>query len=335
MVGYTEAITDPSYKEQILIQTYPLIGNYGVCPEQFESEGPKISGYVVRELCDSPSHWSSKMEVGEWLEAAGVPGIQGVDTRMLTKRIREMGTQLGILQVYDKGVAPDVVSLLEEAKRVYDPNKKDLVSAVATKEVRRYEAKEEKCILALIDCGVKMNIVRSLLRRGASVWQFPPGSSAKDVLRVKPDGLVISNGPGDPKMVGYVIEKVPEFIDAGVPIMGICLGCQIIALALGGDTYKLKFGHRGQNHPCVEVNTGRCYITSQNHGFAVRAESLKGKGLEVTYVNANDGTVEGIADEGRKIFAVQFHPEGAPGPEDTDFLFDRFIGIARGGRCRT
>jgi len=324
MVGYPEAITDPSYNGQILVQTYPLIGNYGVCQEHFESDGPKIEGYVVHELCREPSHWASNRTLDEWLEAVGVPGIERVDTRMLTKKIRIHGVILGILQVYERGDDPDLPALLEEAKHIPDPNKTDLVAEVATTRISKHDA-GGRYDVALIDCGVKRNIIRKLVEQGFNVLQVPPRTSAKEILDLAPDGIVISNGPGDPKMVPYVIETCRQLIRTKIPIMGICLGNQILALAFGGNTYKLKFGHRGQNHPCTELSTGRCYITSQNHGYAVELESLKEKGLRVTHINANDKTVEGIAHNELPIFAVQFHPEAAPGPNDTNHLFDAFL----------
>jgi len=324
MVGYPEAITDPSYNGQILMQTYPLIGNYGVCPDHFESDGPKIEGYIVHELCSEPSHWASKKSLNEWLEETGIPAIERVDTRMLTKKIRIYGVILGILWVYRNGDGPDFDELLKEARRIPDPNKTDLVAEVATKKVHKFNVKGKHHVV-LVDCGVKKNIIRSLLDKKLNVTVVPPNTTADKILDMKPDGIVLSNGPGDPKMVPYVIKSVKELTQADVPIMGICLGNQILALAFGGDTYKLKFGHRGQNHPCVDLETGRCYITSQNHGYAVKAESLKGTGLKVTWINANDKTVEGLEHIKKHIFAIQFHPEAAPGPEDTQYLFDRFL----------
>jgi carbamoyl-phosphate synthase small subunit len=324
MVGYPEAITDPSYNGQILVQTYPLIGNYGVCEEHFESDGPKIEGYVVHELCREPSHWASKRTLDEWLEATGVPGIEQVDTRMLTKKIRVHGVILGILCVYERGNDPDIPALLEEAKHIPDPNKTDLVAEVATKKIQQLDV-NGKYHVVLVDCGVKKNIVRSLLNRKLNVTIVPPHTSAEKILDMSPQGILLSNGPGDPKMVPYLIKTVKQLIETNIPMMGICLGNQILALAFGGDTYKLKFGHRGQNHPCIELDTGRCYITSQNHGYAVNAEQLEGTGLRVTHINANDKTVEGLAHEKKPIFATQWHPEAAPGPNDTNYLFDLFL----------
>jgi len=324
MVGYPEAITDPSYNGQILMQTYPFIGNYGIYPAHFESDNPKIEGYIIHELCREPSHWASKITLDKWLEDSGIPAIERVDTRMLTKKIRIYGVMLGILEVYKRRDLPDFNELLKEAKHIPDPNKTDLVAEVATRKIQKLDVKG-KYHVVLVDCGVKKNIIRSLVRRKLNVTVVPPNTSTEQILDMNPNGILLSNGPGDPKMVPYVVETARELVQTDIPIMGICLGIQILALAFGGDTYKLKFGHRGQNHPCIDLDTGRCYITSQNHGYAVKAESLNGKELKVTYINANDKTVEGIAHLKKPIFAVQFHPEAAPGPEDTQHLFDQFL----------
>jgi carbamoyl-phosphate synthase small subunit len=324
MVGYPESITDPSYAGQILIQTYPLIGNYGVNTKHLESDRPQIEGYVVHELCQQPSHWSSELQLDEWLTASGVPGIAGVDTRSLTQKIRTQGTMLGILSVYENGAEPDFKTLREEAKTVEDPNKRKLAYEVASKDVKRFDVGSDLTVV-LIDCGVKLSIIRNLIARSLNVIVVPPQASAEGILANQPDGVVLSNGPGDPKVYAEVIETTKKLVESRIPIMGICLGCQILALALGGETYKLKFGHRGQNHPCVEIDGKRCYITSQNHGFAVRRESLEGTGLKVTWLNANDRTVEGIRHVSLPVFAVQFHPEASPGPNDTNVLFDAFL----------
>jgi carbamoyl-phosphate synthase small subunit len=324
MVGYPESITDPSYAGQILIQTYPLIGNYGVNTKYLESDRPKIEGYVVHELCHEPSHWSSELQLDEWLAENGVPGIAGVDTRFLTQKIRTQGTMLGILSVYKEEDKLDLQSLREEVKTVEDPNKRKLAYEVGSKDVKRFPMAGSLTVV-LIDCGVKLSIIRNLMARGLNVVAVPPETSAEAILAMQPDGVVLSNGPGDPKVYVEMIEATKKLVDSHVPIMGICLGCQILALALGGETYKLKFGHRGQNHPCIEVDGKRCFITSQNHGFAVEPESLKGTGLKVTLLNANDRTVEGIRHVSLPIFAVQFHPEASPGPNDTNLLFDEFL----------
>lgn len=324
MVGYTEGITDPSYKGQILMQTYPLVGNYGVYPEHFESDGPKIEGYAIRELCRDPSHWSSRMSLDEWLMKSGVPGIEGVDTRALTKKIRVHGVMKGILITYEAEHEPNIDDLLSEARNIPDPNKRDLASEVATDKPRRF-GEGGKPRVTVIDCGVKMSIIRSLLRRGVEVTLMPPKSSTDDILGLHSNGVVVSNGPGDPKIGRNAIKTVKELAETRMPILGICLGNQILALALGGDTYKLKFGHRGQNHPCIDLSSGRCYITSQNHGFAVDEKSLRGTGLSVSFVNANDKTIEGLIHRNLPVSAVQFHPEASPGPNDTAYLFDNFL----------
>ncbi len=327
MVGYVESITDPSYNGQILTQTYPLVGNYGVCPEHFESDGPKIRGYVIRELCTEPSHWASKKTLDEWLEESGVPGIYGVDTRMLTKKLRVHGVMLGVLHVYPAGEKPSTEEILEEVKQIPDPNKTDLAKEVSTKKIIRHKT-NGKYKVVLIDCGVKRNILRSLLKRNLDVIQVPIDTPIETILSEKPDGVLISNGPGDPKMVPYLTRNVEQLLETEIPIFGICLGCQILALAFGGDTYKLKFGHRGQNHPVIDLKTKKCYITSQNHGYAVNPESLPEE-VETTFLNVNDKTVEGIRHKKLPVFAVQFHPEASPGPEDTSFFFDEFLRLIK------
>jgi carbamoyl-phosphate synthase small subunit len=324
MVGYTESITDPSYKGQILIQTYPLIGNYGVCHTNFESDSPKISGYVVRELCRQPSHWSSEKSLDDWLSENSVPGIEGVDTRFLTRKIRTHGTMLGALKVFDYGELFDPTPLKRLVGHIEDPNKRDLVREVATDRITWFGS-SGKMALALIDCGVKRSIIDSLTRRGASVAVVPPSLKYDEILSLGVKGVVLSNGPGDPKLVPYVIETVRYLMDLDMPILGICLGIQVLALASGGDTYKLKFGHRGQNHPVLDIRTGRAYVTSQNHGFAIDPSSLSGTGFDVTMVNANDKTVEGMRHKSRPFMGVQFHPEASPGPLDTQYIFDDFL----------
>jgi len=326
MVGYTESITDPSYNGQILMQTYPLIGNYGVSPDHFESNGPKIEGYIVREVCRNPNHWSSRWTLDEFLEMHGIPGIERVDTRALTKKIRTEGVMLGILQVYSKGEEPSLKELKREVQSMEDPSQKDLVGEVCTKEIKRHPGREDWQVV-LIDCGVKNSIIRNLTRRGVTVVQVPPNTSSNQIAELKPDGVVLSNGPGDPKRVKDVIRTVKSLIKLHIPLFGICLGMQILALALGGDVFKLKFGHRGENHPCLELRTGRCYISSQNHGYAIDPNSLFDTGLEVTCVNANDRTVEAIEHRDLPVFATQWHPEGSPGPNDTNFIFDKFMAI--------
>jgi carbamoyl-phosphate synthase small subunit len=324
MVGYPESITDPSYYGQILIQTYPLIGNYGVDPGSFESDSPKIRGYVVHELHRKPKHWASSMSLDEWLRQNRVPAIEQVDTRMLTKKIRTYGTILGLIQVFENEEEMNLESIRKEAEKVIDPNLSDLVKEVATKKTMNHDV-GGKLRIVLIDLGFKRNILNNLLSLKANVTVVPPTLSEEKIMDLNPDGILISNGPGDAKKIPYVIETVKALVERSLPMMGVCFGLQVIGLALGGDTYKLKFGHRGQNHPCIDLDTGKCYITSQNHGYALDANSLDPTTLRVTQINANDHTVEGISHKSLPISAVQYHPEAAPGPEDTAYLYTRFV----------
>ena len=331
MVGYPESLTDPSYKGQILTFTYPLVGNYGVPPyekengvfKHFESDDIKVTGFIVHELCKKPFHWASTRTLDQWLKDEDVPGIYGIDTRALTKRLRVKGVLLGILKVCEADEEPDVPKLLKEVKNVQDPNSTNLAKQVTVKEPIIYKAGGNKTAI-LIDCGVKYGIIRNLLRRGFDVMRVPYDFSAEQIMEYNPDGVMISNGPGDPKQCVKTIEAVRELIDEDMPMMGVCLGTQILALALGGDTYKLKYGHRSQNQPALDLDTGRCYITTQNHGYTAERDSLKDTRLEVWFMNANDKTVEGVKHKTKPAFALQWHPEASPGPYDTEFLFDRF-----------
>ena len=335
MVGYPESLTDPSYKGQILTFTYPLVGNYGVPPydkengvlKYFESDDIKVTGFVVHELCKNPFHWASTRTLDQWLKDEDVPGIYGIDTRKLTKKLRVKGVLLGILKVCEANEEPDLPTLLKEAKKVQDPNFTDLAKQVTVKEPVRYSVGGNKTAV-LIDCGVKYGILRNLLRRGFDVVRVPYDYSAEQILDYKPDGVMISNGPGDPKQCVKTVEAVRELVDVDMPMMGVCLGTQILALALGGDTYKLKYGHRSQNQPALDLETGRCYITTQNHGYTVERDSIKDTGLEEWFMNANDKTVEGVKHKIKPAFALQWHPEASPGPYDTEFLFDRFKKLA-------
>jgi len=336
MVGYPEALTDPSYKGQILTLAYPLIGNYGVPPYElrlgiplyFESESVKVTGLVVHDLCKQPYHWASTKTLDEWLENENVPGIYGIDTRRLTKKLRAKGVMLGILQVCEENEEPNVEKLLEEVKKIPDPNLRNLVAEVTVKEPINHKAGGNK-LVALIDCGVKCSIVRNILKRGIDVVRVPYDFSAKEILEYKPTCVLVSNGPGNPKKCMKTIECVRELIEEKTTVMGVCLGIQILALAMGGGTFKLKYGHRSQNQPVLNLETGRCYITTQNHGYAVDAESLKETSLDVLFINANDKTVEGIRHKGNSALAFQWHPEAGSGPYDTEFLFDEFLKLAR------
>ena len=331
MVGYPESLTDPSYKGQILTLTYPLVGNYGVPPRDmkfglpiyFESDHIQVQGLVIHELCHEPHHWASTRTLDRWLQDEGVPGIYGVDTRRLTKKLRTYGVMLGILQVCEAGEEPNLENLIQEAKMgIRDPNLTDLVKEITVKEPIHYNV-DGKYTVVLIDCGVKYNILRNLLKRGINVTRVPYNFSAKEILEYHPNGVFLSNGPGDPKKCVSTIQCVSELVDK-VPMMGICLGAQILALAVGGDTYKLKYGHRSQNQPALDLKTNRCYITTQNHGYAIDTECFCRIPLEPWFINANDKTIEGVKHKSKPAFAVQWHPEAAPGPYDTEFLFDEF-----------
>ncbi len=331
MVGYPEALTDPSYKGQILALTYPLIGNYGVpaydlnlgLPLYFESERIQTQGLIIHELCTEPHHWASTRTLDQWLQDEGIPGISGVDTRRLTKKLRTHGVMLGIIKVCAEGEELPLDSLLQEAKSIPDPNLTDLVKEVSVKAPVQYKV-DGKHTVVLIDCGVKNNIIRNLLRRGISVIRVPYDTSAQDVLSYNPDGVFLSNGPGDPKKCVKTIETMRVIVEEK-PVMGICLGAQILTLSQGGDTYKLKFGHRSQNQPALDLKTNRCHITTQNHGYASDFDCFSKTPLECWFVNANDKTVEGMRHKSKPVFAVQWHPEASPGPYDTEFLFDLFV----------
>jgi carbamoyl-phosphate synthase small subunit len=315
MVGYPEALTDPSYRGQILVLTYPLIGNYGVAARghdsaSFESGQVQVAGVVVSETTDAFSHWNAETSFSAWLQENDVPGVMGVDTRAIAKRLREKGSMLGKIT---RGAAAEV--------EFSDPNQTNLVAEVSVTERLVYEGDRRRIIL--VDCGCKTNIVRCLVARGTTVIRVPWNY---DFLGEDFDAVIVSNGPGDPQMCQPTVGHLRRALDKGVPILGICLGNQLLALAAGARTYKLKFGHRGQNQPCREVGTDRCFITSQNHGFAVDTASLP-EGWAPWFVNANDGTNEGIRHHTRPWMSVQFHPEAAPGPVDTDMLFDQFLGL--------
>ena len=317
MVGYVETLTDPSYAGQIVIQTFPLIGNYGFCEDDFEGRSA-VRGYVVREACENPSNFRSEYDLETFLQKNKIPGICGVDTRELTRIIREEGVTNAI-------ICDEIPSDLSEVKTY---SVRNAVESVSIKEKEIYPAKgERKYTVALIDYGAKRNIIRSLNERGCDVIALPYHTPAEEILALDIDGIMLSNGPGDPAENIYSIEQIRKLVGTK-PMFGICLGHQLTALAMGGRTVKLKYGHRGGNQPVKEVNGFRTYITSQNHGYAVISESVKfGK---ISFINANDQSCEGIDYPGFNCFTVQFHPEACSGPKDTGFLFDRFISMMGG-----
>lgn len=320
MCSYTETLTDPSYAGQIVMQTFPLVGNYGVIHEDFEGKSA-VRGYVVREYSKTPSNFRSDGEINDFLIANGIPGIYGIDTRELTKIIRERG----VMNAY---ICDEVPTDLSEIKNYKIEN---AVESVTSKDFETYlstSSEGEKYFVVLVDYGAKKNIIRSLCKRGCKVRVVPSTTNAKEILALCPDGVMLSNGPGDPAENVFCIEQI-KMLMRKVPIFGICLGHQLMALANGAKTEKLKYGHRGGNQPVRDITTGRTYITSQNHGYAVVSDSISGGTLR--YVNANDGTCEGIDYKDKKAFSVQFHPEACGGPHDTEFLFDRFIDMMKGG----
>ncbi len=326
MSGYQEALTDPSYKGQILMLTYPLIGNYGINTDDFESERIQVEGFIVSENCRMPSHRSSKKTIDGFLADSGVPGISGVDTRALTVKIRKYGTMKAALATSKKRI--DGPELLERARKQKGISELDLVREVTCKKIQKVKGTGKK--IALIDCGMKLSILRNLKKRKCDVTVFPADASSDEILETKPEGILISNGPGDPLKAEYTIKTITELLGKK-PIFGICLGHQLIALSAGASTYKLKFGHRGSNQPVMDLNTKRVYITSQNHGFSVEEKSLVDTGFEVSHINLNDRTVEGIACSRLMASSVQYHPEAHPGPHDSEYIFDEFLKTVKGG----
>lgn len=323
MVGYQEIVSDPSYTYQMVVMTYPLIGNYGITDDDYETGKPSIGGLVVREYNDHPSNFRYTKTLSEYLEENNIPGIYGVDTRKITRSIRDKGSR--------KVIITDISTTKEEAiekmKNYQIP--KDAVSKVSCKKKWYARTANAKYNVVAVDCGIKLNIVRNLNKRKCNVTVVPYNTTAEEVISLKPDGVFLSNGPGDPEDVKEVISLVKE-LKGKYPIFGICLGHQMISLAYGAKTYKLKFGHRGGNHPVLNLKTDKIEITSQNHSYAVDEESLKSTKLEPTHKNILDNTIEGVECKKDRIFSVQYHPESAPGPQDSGYLFDRFINIMKG-----
>ena len=318
MVGYQEILSDPSYTYQAVVMTYPLIGNYGMADDDYETRIPSIGGLIVRQYNDKPSNFRCKQTLDRVMKRYSIPGIYGVDTRKLTRSIRDLGSRKVLFTSIDTPLEEGV----EILKNTSIPL--DAVSKVSCKQMWTSPAEEEKYHVVAIDCGMKRNIVRSLNRRGVTVTIVPWNTSARQIEALAPDGIFISNGPGDPIDVPPTISTIKQLIGR-YPIFGICLGHQIISLACGAKTYKLKFGHRGGNHPVKNLVTGKLEITSQNHSYAVDSDSLAGSGLSVTHINLLDNTIEGVADPARRVFCVQYHPESSPGPQDSAYLFDQFI----------
>lgn len=316
MTGYQETLSDPSYNGQIVTFTYPLIGNYGINRDDYETISPTIKGMIVREVNHKPSNFRSEFSLSEVLKDLDIPGIAGIDTRSLTRKIREFGTIKGVITSIDR----DVQTVLSELKQNQLPTNQ--IEQVST--TRAFVSSGRGYRVVLLDCGAKSGILRELNARDCDIVVVPHNASAKEILRQKPDGIMLSNGPGDPTDVPETIETIRELISK-VPIFGICMGHQLIALASGAKTYKLKFGHRGANQPVKNLKTGRVDITSQNHGYAVDIDSLKDTDLELTHIAVNDGTCEGLRHKKYPVFSVQYHPEAAPGPHDPNYLFDEFI----------
>ncbi len=323
MVGYQEVSSDPSFRGQIVCMTYPLIGNYGIHPDQDESRRPWIAGLVVREHCSLPSHAGSTGTIDEYLERNGIPGIADVDTRSLTLHIREVGDMRAVI-VQNAGAKSDA-ELVERARSARLPGEYDAVAEVANPS-REVVGGASGPHIVVVDCGVKRNIIRSLAKRGARTTIVPFGTSLAEIEAFSPDGVIVSPGPGDPAFLDSGKHVVSGIIQRGIPYLGICLGHQLLARAIGAETRKLKFGHRGGNHPVRDLKTGRVTITSQNHGFEVDADTVPlDSGWEVRVINLNDGSVEGLAHKELPALTVQFHPESSPGPQDNDRLFDEFL----------
>ena len=317
MTGYLEVLTDPSYAGQAVVMTYPLIGNYGICYEDMESDRPWLDAFIVRELSRLPSNFRSQDTIQNFLLKYDIPGIAGIDTRALTKILREKGTMNGCITTNENYNMEEIQAKLA----AYTTGK--VVEKVTCKE--KYVLEGEGPKVALLDLGAKRNIARNLNKRGCEVTVYPALTTAEEILAAKPDGIMLSNGPGDPKECVTIIEEIKKLYDSDVPIFAICLGHQLMALENGADTYKMKYGHRGGNHPVRDLSTGRVYISSQNHGYVVDTEHLDPKIAVPAFENVNDGTNEGLAYTGKNIFTVQYHPEACPGPQDSGYLFDRFM----------
>jgi len=330
--GYNETLTDPSYQGQIVVMTHPLIGNYGVplwekdeygITKYFESDSIKVTGFVVNECCKKPNHYESRKTLNDFLLEEGIPGIEWIDTRAVTKILREEGVQVSLLAVFESGEKPNVEELKNIVKKAEDPNCRHLVSEVSTKEVKIFSPSNPKGRVVVLDCGVKLNILRNFIIRGLEIIKIPYNYSYDKIMSYNPNGVFISNGPGDPDMCINAIEVCKQLIQNDIPTFGICLGNQILGIAAGGYKYKLKYGHRGGNKTVIDLKTNQCYITSQNHGFCVK--DFEKNAFKEFLKNIDDQTNEGLIHESKPILAVQFHPEASPGPLDSLYLFDKFV----------
>ena len=324
MTGYLEVLTDPSYQGQGVVMTYPLIGNYGVCLEDAESDRPWHSAFIVREISRMSSNFRREEELEAYLKEHDIPGICGVDTRAITKILREDGCMGGMVTTNPDYNLDEILPKLK-AYRVTNA-----VKTVTRKEKTHVAGDGPK--VALLDLGTKKNIIRSLSKRGCDVTVYPAFTSAEEILGDQPDGIMLSNGPGDPKQCTEIIKEIKKLYDSDVPIFAICLGHQLMALATGADTEKMRWGHRGGNHPVKDLATGRVYISSQNHGYVIKNESIPKDVAEVSFINVNDRTIEGLNYKNKKIRTVQFHPEACPGPQDTAYLFDEFLDVMKGAK---
>jgi len=332
MTGYQEVCSDPSYHGQMVVLTYPIIGNYGVCEDYRESRLPWVAGLIVREYCPDYSNWKAEGSLHDYLSRHGVPGIYGVDTRALTRHLRTYGTMRAVLVNSPGNLLPE--ELRERARQVAPIESKPVVAETSATNAYQFTEGEagpgQAVRVVVVDLGIKLNIARSLRRRGAEVYIVPHDASVSEILSLRPQGIVYSNGPGDPDALPQVAQRLREVMETGIPTMGICMGHHMLAMAAGAKRRRLKFGHHGGNHPVKDLETGRVHITTQNHEYATDPESIpQGSGVVISHVNLNDGSVEGLRHLSKPVFSVQYHPEGSPGPQDNQYVFDKFLEMVR------